>query len=232
MIFEGKITQIIQCTDDVKSFRLKRPEDFDYKAGQFMQVSLKIDGKDVKKPFSISSSPTQLEHIEFTKKLTGHDYSNILDSMDVGDVLGIDGPYGNMTFGGEYDRIAMLSGGIGITPMISICRYATDMGLDTDMILMCSNKAEEDIAFKDELDELQKHNPNLTVIHTLTRSCETWTGCRGRICAEMIEKEIPDYKDRVFYLCGPPAMVESTESALYALNIQPGHVKKELLAGY
>ena len=232
MIFEGEITQIIQRTNDIKSFRLKRPEDFDYKAGQFMMVSLKIDGKDVKKPFSISSSSTELEHIEFTKKLTGHDFSNMLDSMDVGDVLGIDGPYGNMTFEGEYERIAMLSGGIGITPMISICKYSTDMKLDTDMILMCSNKAEDDIAFKDELAELQKHNPNLAIIHTLTRACEIWPGCRGRICAEMIEKEIPDYNDRVFYLCGPPTMVESTESALYALNIKPEHVKKELLTGY
>ncbi len=232
MIFEEEITQIIQRTNEIKSFRLKRPEDFDYKAGQFMMVSLKIDEEEIKKPFSISSSPTELEHIEFTKKLTGHDFSNMLDSMDVGDVLGIDGPYGNMTFEGEYERIAMLSGGIGITPMISICKYSTDMKLDTDMILMCSNKAEDDIAFKDELAELQKHNPNLATIHTLTRACEIWPGCRGRICAEMIEKEIPDYNDRVFYLCGPPTMVESTESALYALNIKPEHVKKELLTGY
>lgn len=232
MIYQGEIAQIIQRTNDVKSFRLNRPEDFNYRAGQFMMVSLKIDGADVKKPFSISSSPTQLEHIEFTKKLTGHDFSNQLDSMNVGDVFGIDGPYGNMTFDGEYKRIAMLSGGIGITPMMSICQYSTDMELDADIVLMYSNKAEEDIAFEDELTELQKRNPNLSIIHTLTRGCDTWPGCRGRICAEMIEKEIPDYMDRVFYLCGPPAMVESTESALYALNIQPEQIKKELLAGY
>ncbi|MCK5661576.1 MAG: xylene monooxygenase [Methanosarcinales archaeon] len=232
MIFEGEITQIIQRTNDIKSFRLKRPEDFDYKAGQFMMVSLKIDGNDVKKPFSISSSPTQLEHIEFTKKLTCHDFSNQLDSMVAGDIFEINGPYGNMTFGGEYKRIAMLSGGIGITPMISICKYSTDMGLDADIVLMCSNRAEEDIAFQDELGEMQKRNPNLAIIHTLTRACEIWPGCRGRICAEMIEREIPDYMDRVFYICGPPAMVESTESALYALNIQPEQIKKELLVGY
>lgn len=197
-----------------------------------MIVSLKIDGKEVKKPFSISSSPSQPVYIGFTKKLTGHDFSNMLDSMNVGDVLGINGPYGNMTFDGEYERIALLSGGIGITPMISICRYNTEMGFDTNMILIASNKVEENIAFRDELDELDKRNQNLTIIHTLTRSCEIWAGCRGRICAEMIEREIPDYMDRVFYICGSPAMVESTESALYALNIQPEKIKKELMTGY
>jgi len=197
-----------------------------------MTVNLTIEGKDVKKPLSISSSPTNLDQIEFTKKLTGHDFSNMLDSREVGDMLGIEGPYGNLTFEGEYERIALLSGGIGITPMISICQYSTDLELDANLILLCSNKAEEDIVFKNELDELQKRNPNLTVIHTLTRSHETWTGCRGRICAEMITKEIPDYKDRVFYLCGPPAMIESTELVLYELKIQPEQIKKELMIGY
>lgn len=232
MKFEGTITQIIQRTHDVKSFRFKRPEGFDYKAGQFISVGLKIDGEDVKKAFSISSSPTETGYIEFAKKLTGHVYSNLLDSMDIGDVMQIDGPYGNMTFEGEYERIAMLCGGIGVTPMVSICKYGMDMGLDTDMILIYSNSTQEDIAFKDELDEAQKHNPKLNVIYTLTRACATWSGCRGRICAEMIDKEIPDYRERVFYLCGPPAMVESMESALRELNIQPERIKKEMLTGY
>ena len=72
MEFEAAAIEIIQRAHDVKSFRFKRPEGFDYKAGQFIFVTAAINGEKLRKPLTISSSPTQEEHIEFTKKLTGH----------------------------------------------------------------------------------------------------------------------------------------------------------------
>ena len=116
--FDEAVIEIIHQTYDVKSFKFKRPVDFDYKAGQYMFIALNVLGKKMRKPFTISSSPTEKDHIGFTKKLTEHDFSNALDALVVGDVVGIEGPYGQMTFEGEYDKIALLSGGIGITPMI------------------------------------------------------------------------------------------------------------------
>lgn len=232
MKFEEKTIDIIKRTHDVKSFRFRRPEGFDYKPGQYILVSLPVEGKMITKAFSLSSSPTEKDHIEFTKKLTGHPFSEVLDNMKIGDSAVISGPFGNMTFEGEYAKVALLSGGIGITPMISICRYCTDLHLDADIMLIYSNKTEKDLAFREELDEMMHNNSNLKVVYTLTRASENWTGCRERICENMVIREIPDYKERHFLICGPPEMVRSMEEMLAAMNIPKDMVKKEALAGY
>ncbi|MEA1984069.1 MAG: FAD-binding oxidoreductase [Euryarchaeota archaeon] len=228
MKFTAEIGGIIPRTPDVKSFRFERPDGFDYMPGQYILVTLQIQGTDVRKPFTISSSPTEQDHIEFTKKLTGHDFSNVLDSMKVGDVVGIAGPYGNFTFEGQFDKIAMVSGGIGITPMISICTYCTDRGLDSDIVLLESNREECDIPFGEHLETLLQRNPHLRVVHTLTRASDAWSGCRGRVCENMIREEIPDYKDRIFYLCGPPPMMDSIQSILIEMDIPKDRIKKEV----
>ncbi|WP_340819512.1 FAD-binding oxidoreductase [Methanolobus sp. WCC4] len=232
MKFEEPVTEIIKRAYNVKSFRFRRPEAFDFKAGQYITVTLEDNGKKTGKPFTLSSSPTEKEHIEFTKKLTGHEYSNLLDAMEVGDPAHISGPFGKMTFEGEYEKIALLSGGIGITPMISICKYATDLKLSTDIMLMCSDRTEQDMIFVEELEAMKKENPKLTVFNTLTKASDNWAGCRGRICESMVMEELPDYAERVFYVCGPPPMVDSMLEMLHKMKIPDSMIHKESLIGY
>jgi ferredoxin-NADP reductase len=232
MIFETDVKEIIKRTYNVKSFRFNRPQSFNYKAGQFMLLTLNIKGGEAKKPFSISSSPTEKELIEFTKKLTGHEFSNALDSLEVGDRVKIDAPYGNFFFEGQYDGIVLLSGGIGITPLRSICRYCSDLRLATKITLIYGNRTEADIAFREELEEMQQKNPNLKVILTLDEPEEKWAGYKGLITVGMISKEVPDYLDRVFYICGSPIMVNAIENLLIKLNVDSTKIKKESLQGY
>ena len=232
MKFEAAITDIITRTSDIKSFRFNRPPGFEYKAGQYIFIKLKVNGNMVSKPFTISSSPTEKDHIEFTKKLTGHDFSNVLNSIKIGELVGIEGPYGKMTFEVEHERIALLCGGIGITPMISICKYCTDKHLNNKITLVSSNKTEKDIIFNDELELMQQQNDHLKVIHTLTRPTNEWDGYSGRICEEIIVNEIPDYKDCIFYICGSPLMVASMVSILHALMIPDQQINIENFTGY
>ncbi|WP_135606265.1 FAD-binding oxidoreductase [Methanococcoides sp. NM1] len=231
MEFEAPLTEIIQQTHDVKSFRFERPDDFGYKAGQYFFVSIPVNGEVQRKPFTISSSPTENGFLEFTKKLTGHEFSNKLDSMDVGDVVVINGPYGRFTFEGEFDKIALISGGIGITPLVSICRYCSDTRSGTDIIILSSNKTAEDIAFRDELGEMENKNANLKVVHTLTRAGDDWLGCTGRICDTIIMDYIPDLMERVIYVCGPSAMMKATEELLLNMGVPKKQIKKEAFVG-
>ena len=232
MHFETIITQIIPRNADVKSFRFDRPEGLDCNPGQYMLVTIKSEGVELRKPFTISSSPTEKEFMELTKKLTGHPFSKALESLKVGDKVLIEAPFGNFTFKGEYDKIALLAGGIGITPLHCIIRYATDNQLKTDIILLYSSRFDDEIIFKNELEEMQGLNNNLKVVHTLTRPSEKWKGLVGRIDKEMIQKVIPDYMERVFYICGPPKMVEAMVVLLKDLNIPEKQIKREYFPGY
>ena len=230
--FETNVADIIQRTYNVKSFRFPNMISLNYKAGQYMFVTLKTGDQEAHKPFSISSSPTEKGYVEFTKKLTGHPFSNRLDAMKVGDAVKIDAPFGGFTFEGEYERIGLLSGGVGITPLRSICKFCTDTKLNTEVTLLYGNQTEADIVFREDLEQMQRQNDNLKLVFTLAEPKTNWEGYTGNINAEMIKKEIPEYLETMFYVCGPPAMVQAMENLLKTLNIPAQNVKKENFAGY
>jgi glycine betaine catabolism B len=232
MKFETKLQEIIPRTHDVVSFRFPRPADLDYKPGQFFFITLKQGDKELSKHFSFSSSPTEKDHIEFTKKLTDHEYSLALKAAKVGDWARIDAPYGQFTFEGEYPKIALLGGGIGITPFMSFCKNATDKGLSSKITLFYGCRTENDLAFREELEELAKKNKSLKLISIINQPTEQWKGQTGTINAEMVKQELPDYKENMFYTCGPPPMVEAMEKLIVNLGLQKEKLKREYFSGY
>ena len=231
MEFDAEVKEIIKRTYNVKSFRFEKPRNLSYKPGQFMFITVKIDCQERQKHFTISSSPTE-DFLEFTKKLTGHEFSNALDALKEGVWVRIRAPYGFFSFEGEHDKVGMLTGGIGVTPLRSMCKYVTDSKLSTRITLLYSNRTGQDIVFKDQFDEMQKQNRNLKVVYTLTRPSEEWEGYTGRVNKGMVEKEISDYTDRVFYTSGPPKLVESMEIILRELEVPEDQINKENFPGY
>ncbi len=130
--------------------------------------------------------------------------------------------FGDFTFKGEYDKAGMPSGGIGITPLCSIIRYCTDKQLKTNIVLLYSNRSEDDIAFRNEFEEMQRENKNLKVINAITHPGKGWKGLTGRINKEMIQREVLDYTERVFYISGPPKMVDAMAAILKDMNVPDG----------
>ncbi len=236
MEFETEVLDIIPRTHDVKSFRFRIGEDVDFKAGQFFFVTIKIKGEEKTKHFSFSNSPSEKGYLEFTKRITDSDFSKVLDNLKVGDWARLKMPYGSFTFEGEYKKIAFLSGGIGITPIRSICKFTTDSLLPTDIVLIYGNNKEEDIIFRQDLDQMSVVNKNMRIVYTLTSADidkKAWQGRTGYIDDKMISGEIADYNERTFYLCGPPKMVESLINILKnKLSIQEDKIKTENFVGY
>ncbi|MCK9432135.1 MAG: FAD-binding oxidoreductase [Candidatus Omnitrophica bacterium] len=229
----SKIKEIIRRNYNVKSFRLEIPAGApDFKAGQFLSVSLGNDPQ-FKRYLSISSSPTEKCYLEFTKKLTESSFSRALDSLSAGDTLRIQFPFGKFILDESFPKIAFLSGGIGITPIRSICKYAVDKNLGIDIVLVYSNRSVRDVVFKEDFDAMVKSYPRLKVAHVL---CEADPGfkCRvGLINAGVIKNEIPDYEQRKFYLCGPPQMVEAMYRILSEeLGLKEDMVVRENFQGY
>ena len=232
MRFETKISEIISRTADVNSYRFPRPAELNFKPGQFFFITIKQGEKELTHHFSFSSSPTENEHFEFTKKLTDHEYSLALKASKVGDWAKIDAPYGQFTFEGEHPKIALLAGGIGITPFISICKNATDMQLNSKITLFYGCRTEVDIAFHNELESMQQKNKNLRVHLIVTQAGPEWKGATGIITAEMIRQELPDYNENVFYTCGPPPMVKAMETIIESLGLTKEQMKQEYFTGY
>lgn len=232
MKYETAIKEIIPRTYNVISLRFPRPDGLDYKSGQFFFVTLKHNDKELRKHFSFSSSPTEKDHIEFTKKLSDSEFSQTMKDAKVGDWARIDAPYGSFTFDGEMPKIALLGGGIGITPFISICKNATDKGLNNKITLFYGCRTEQDIVFRKEFEELAQKNKNLKLIFSLNEPTPDWKGATGNINAEMIKRELPDYKETVFYSCGPPPMVKAMEVLVETLGLSKEKLRLEYFTGY
>ena len=232
MKFETRFIEIIPRTADVTSYRFPRPSNLTYAPGQYFMITIKQDKNELTHHFSFSSSPTEKDHFEFTKKLTDHEYSLALKTSKIGDWARIEAPYGQFTFEGEYPKIALLAGGIGITPFISIIKNASDQRLDNKITLFYGCRTENDIVFKKELENMQKENRNFKMVCIVNQPSSNWTGETGIITPEMIEKALPDYKENVFYTCGPPPMVKAMEGIIESLDLPKTQMKQEFFTGY
>lgn len=229
---ELEIKEIIPRSYNVKSFRLRMQQEPVFEAGQFLCAKL-LSERECKRYLSISSSPTEKGYIEFTKKITQSDFSKILISLKPEDRLRIEYPFGNFTLKAKEQKIAFLSGGIGITPIRSICKYAVDNNLDADLRLIYANKSIKEIIFKEDFDRMQRLYPRLKVAHVLCEPAVGFKCVTGLINAQVVRNEIPDYESRKFYVCGPPSMVSAMKDMLIKeLSVPLDNIVTENFQGY
>ena len=221
-----QIADIIEETADTKTYRLvgKSGTLFSYKPGQFVTISLDIDGKTVKRSYSISSSPSRPHTLELTiKRVPGGLVSNwMADRASLGDEIKVRGPAGKFScFNYPSRKMLCIAGGSGITPMMSMLRWIMDTTADVDVTLLYSGRSPSDFIFRKELETISARHSGLRVIFTVTSSwngTESWTGLTGRICAPMIELVTPDFMDRHVFLCGPKPFSEAIKEKLKDLN--------------
>ncbi|MEW6100772.1 MAG: FAD-dependent oxidoreductase [Candidatus Omnitrophota bacterium] len=227
-----KIKEVLHRTYNVKSVRLRTDENIEYKAGQFLNACL-VQERECRRYLSISSSPTEKGYIEFTKKITESDFSRMLEAAVPGDTVKVQMPFGNFTLQDPQVKIAFLSGGIGVTPIRSICKSVVDQKLGTDMVLINANRSIRDIVFKEDFDGMQKYYPKLKVAHVLCESAPNFKCTVGLINTQIIKNEIPDYNERKFFICGPPPMVESMQKILTEeMSLAKENIITENFTGY
>lgn len=238
MEFSSKVMEAKQETHDVKMLRFSAPPDFTFKPGQFIMLELDIEGKKDTRTFSICSSPTKHRFIEIAKKIGDSEYSKKLGELKEGDEVRIKGPFGLFVLDESRDAI-LLAGGIGVTPFRCYIEYAADKKLRNKIALFYSNKMPEDIAFRSEFADFSKMSSNIRIISTVTRpeeSKEKWTDVAGRIDENMIRHHIStmgiSIDSALFYVCGPPAMVEAMVTMVKGMGIAQNMIKIERFTGY
>ncbi|MDO8610194.1 MAG: FAD-dependent oxidoreductase, partial [bacterium] len=126
-----------------------------------------------------------------------------------------------------------IAGGIGVTPFRSMVKYLSDKAEKRDIVLIYSNKIKEDIAYAEIFNNAEK--VGVKTIYTLTETEKIpadWNGEKGMVSQEMIAKNIPDYKDRIFYISGPHAMVDAYENLLRQMDIMSSNIVIDYFPGF
>lgn len=226
-----KCVQIIQETKDVKTFRFvgKTPVLFDrYQPGQFVTLNLNINEKKIKRSYSISSTPSRPHCLEITvKRVPPPRYqpdvppglvSNWLhDYLKVDHEIVLSGPLGKFTcFAHPARKLLLISAGSGITPMMSMARWAFDTAADLDIVFVHSSKTPEDIIYRQELDMMSARQKNFRLAYTITRNEPgmAWGGYQGRVSIAMLANVASDYRERTVYVCGPDPFMKGVKQIL------------------
>jgi glycine betaine catabolism B len=232
---ELRLAQVVQETHDVKTFRFVNPDGgplpFEHIAGQYLNLKLTIDGKRVNRSYTIASPPTRRDYCEISVKRASNGYGSkhLHDTWKPGDLIKVGAPAGKFHFAGhEADRIVLIAGGIGITPMMSVMRSLTDRGWHGEMYLLFSVRLVKDIVFREELAQLQAAHRNLKVCYTVSGDPDTaWDGARGNITRELIEGLVPNLTRGPIMVCGPDPMMTAMRKLLVDIGIPDDEIHQE-----
>ena len=218
----AKIESTLDLTYDVRLFRVRFTdpeveEAFVYKPGQFAVVSAFGVGES---PFDICSLHQADAPLEFAIRRVGTVTSG-LHSLEVGDVVGIRGPFGNW-FPMEECRgkdILVIGGGIGMAPMRSVVNWVVDHRSDYGALRVLNGaRSPQDLVFTNEFD-LWRSSPNSELVLTVDRGDAEWKDRVALIPAVVTELNYsPD--NSVAFVCGPPIMIKFTVKALKELGFQ------------
>ncbi len=226
--------------DRTLEFELDRPSGFDFKAGQYAEITWlnppESDDEGNARVFSIINAPDE-NRLAFTTRLRDTAFKRVLQKMTAGSDVKLDGPFGDFTLHNNVTRPAiLLAGGVGITPMHSIVFRAAHEKLAHKITLFYANRHPKDAAFLGELTDLGKANPNFTFVPTMTArdlASGEWSGEKGHIDWPMIERHRPASAGApVYYIAGPPAMGKALREMLNAAGVDDDDIRSEGFDGY
>ena len=222
------VARIFQETHDTRTFRLRLPDGgalpFEHLPGQYINLKLRIDGRRVNRSYTIASSPTRPDYCEITVKRVPDGYAShhLHDTVKEGDVIAVAAPAGKFHFSGhEAERIVLLAGGVGITPMMSVVRAMTDRSWAGRIDLIFSVREPKDVIFERELAHLQERFPNLHV--------EIWVSSeRGHLDRAALERLLPGLAGGPIMMCGPGPLMAGVRATLVAMGIPDAVVHVEV----
>jgi ring-1,2-phenylacetyl-CoA epoxidase subunit PaaE len=234
-----KVKAIIQETKDAISIVFQQPEEaINYKSGQFLTLITTLNGKEVRRAYSLCSSPfVDADLAVSVKRVDKGLLSNWLpDNLKVGQTLKVMEPMGQFTT--EFDKtkkrhLVLFAGGSGITPMMSIIKSLLSQEPDSVCSLIYCNRDVESIIFKNQFDEMQtQYEGRLHVIHILDNAPMNWQGFSGLLNKELLTnlfERIPNWgiEKTTYLMCGPEGMMKNVESLLADHGIPKEKVFKE-----
>ena len=255
--FQLKIKQRNPETSDTVTLEFDVPEElsdkFAYKQGQFITLRTHLDGHELRRSYSMSSSPLEKKLAVTVKKVEGGKVSSWLhDSVKAGDTLEISPPEGRFYTELKPDKrrtYYMIGSGSGITPLMSIIRTALETEPMSAIFLLYGNRNEESIIFRDELDRLsERYVGQLHVEYVLSqpkkeggaglfsifkKSSSNWQGKTGRISNKTVNNFLDEQLERgpehdcFYFICGPGTMTDDVKATIIGRGVAAKQVNAE-----
>lgn len=234
-----KVREVVKETNDTVSIFFEQPEPFlEYRPGQYLTVILDIKGKEERRSYSLCTSPFLDPHPGITvKRVKEGLVSNFLnDQIRPGKTIEIMKPMGNFTsdfHSKNKKHFVMVAGGSGITPVISILKSVLINEPGSKVTLVYCNRSEDQIIFKNELDQLEeKYAGRLMIIHNLSNPSSAWTGLRGRLDEAKLKDTLesihyPELDQTQYFVCGPEGLMDTAIHTLKNLGVDDKSIIKE-----
>src|SRR2546422_1834298 len=204
--FKGRVVSSRQLTPTTRAIEVEKPKAFTFRPTQFTFLQLKTEEGMDARPMSLATSPTR-PHLEYAVRLSDSAYKRAFAALQPGDEVAVFGPIGDFVLHDTKPAV-LLAGGVGITPLKGMAEYAADKALPIPIRLVHSNRSEDEIVYRSELDALEKQNPRFRVFYTLTRTTdEAWLGRTGRVDQELLRETVRGLTDPIYYISGTPSMV-------------------------
>nr|WP_144063487.1 hybrid-cluster NAD(P)-dependent oxidoreductase [Caballeronia insecticola] len=223
-----------QETHDVKSFFFKAPGErtFVFEPGQFITLELEIDGEQINRCYTISSSPTRPHTISITvKRVPGGKVSNWLhDNVVAGSNVRVLGPSGEFTCARHPARkFLFLSAGSGVTPLMSMSRAHHELSEDADIVFVHSARTPDDIIFARELDLIASNQANFRTAFVCERvgTRTNWPGVTGFLSLPLLKLIAPDFLEREIFTCGPAPYMKAVRDLLDEGGFDRKHYHEE-----
>ncbi len=228
-----------EIAEGTMAFHFEKPTGFSFKPGQAMDVVLidppSTDAQSARHTFSIVSAPFQAELVVATR-MRDSAFKRAFKSLPIGSPAKLEGPFGSLTLHNDRVRPAVfIAGGIGITPFMSILRQAAKHQLPQRLLLLYSNRRPEDAAFLAELQQLEQQNKNFRLVATMTemsKSARKWDGETSFVNADLVKRFVGDLAAPIYYVVGPPAMVEAMQEVLSRAGVAEDNIRTEEFYGY
>jgi glycine betaine catabolism B len=228
-----RVDEVIRETASARTLRMARLDGPlpPFRAGQYVNLFLELEGVHTSRPYSISSAPGAARlDLTVRTKPDGFVSPHLATRVEEGDEFETTGPAG--TFHHEPlidgEELVFIAGGSGITPFASMIRQAAADGWPRHITLLYGSRHPQDVIFGDELRRLARGNPRFRLALVMSEPPRSFRGRRGLLDTARIRREVGDVAGKTFFLCGPNAMVDLCRGALEELSVPEFKVRQEL----
>lgn len=227
------LSDIKKTTTDVTTFTFTSQDGapIDFIPGMFAMLTYvdKTTGAKISRAFSMANMPSS-NQFQFFISMIGGQLTSKLAEAKIGDVYYISAPYGQFKFDiNSGNKLLFLAGGTGLAPFYSMLEFIISKGAKPDVVLIYSVKYPYDVIEKEQLEKMiSQLGGKLVVTVTRPKPEDNWTGETGHLDQAMIQRCAPDAKERVSYICGPPAFVKASKDALVSLGVVEREIHAEM----